>query len=81
MAQMHERRQEPVDEHQPVLRTRAHRPLPRPGRELGLVSLMPQRPYLSDEFSGYVSRQAGDPPIADDHCTRRVPHHTNVIDD
>jgi hypothetical protein len=81
MAQMHERGQEPVDEHQPVLRTRAHSPLPRPGRELGLVSLVPQRPYRSDDFSDHVSRQAGDPPIADDRCTRRIPHHTTMIDD
>ncbi|EDY44964.1 hypothetical protein SSBG_02978 [Streptomyces sp. SPB074] len=46
-----------------------------------MVSLVPQRTYLSHEFSDHVSRQAGDPPVADDRCTRRVPHHTTMIDD
>jgi hypothetical protein len=81
VSQMHERGREPVDEHQPVLRARAHRQPPRPGRELGLVPLMPQRSHLSYKFSDHIRRQARDPSIADDHCTRRVPHHTTMIDD
>lgn len=49
MAQMHERRQKSV-ERQSVLRTHAHHPLPWPGRELGLVSLVPQRTDLSGKL-------------------------------
>ncbi|MFJ3229341.1 hypothetical protein ACIPJS_39385 [Streptomyces sp. NPDC086783] len=78
---MHERGQEPVDEHQPMFRVGAHRPLPWSGRELGLVPLVPQRAYLGNEFSNHVSRQARDPPVADDRCTRRVPHHMTMIHD
>jgi hypothetical protein len=65
----------------PVFRTRAHSPLPRLGRELGLVPLAPQRPHLSNEFSNHAGRQAGDPPVADDRCTTHVTHHTTMIDD
>lgn len=57
VTEMHERGQEPVDEHQPMLRARAHRPLPWPGRELDLVPFMPQRPHLRDEFSDHLGRQ------------------------
>jgi hypothetical protein len=81
MPEVHERGQEPVDEHQPVLRTRAHSTLPRPGRKLGLMPFVPQRGYHSDEFSDHVGRQARDPPVSDDRCTRGVPHHTIMIDD
>ncbi len=41
VTEMDERGQEPVDEHQPVPRAGAHTPLPRPGRQLRLVTLMP----------------------------------------
>ncbi|WP_316744717.1 hypothetical protein [Streptomyces sp. MK7] len=51
---MHERGQEPVDEHQLLLRTRAHGPLPWRGRELGLVSYVPRRARLGDEFSDHL---------------------------
>lgn len=36
-----ERGQEPVEEHQPVLRAGSHTPLPRPEEQLCLVTLMP----------------------------------------
>jgi hypothetical protein len=78
---VHEGGQEPVDEHQPVLRAPAQRPLPRPGGKPGLVPFMPQRTKLSHEFSNHTGRQARDPPVADDRCTRRVPHHKTMIDD
>ncbi|MGV9248977.1 hypothetical protein [Streptomyces sp. NPDC003710] len=81
MAEVHERGQEPVDEDQPVLRTGAHGPLPWPGCEHGLVPFMPQRNYFGDWFSDHISRQARDPPVADDRCPRRVPHHETMIDD
>lgn len=77
---MHERGQEPVDEDQPVLRTCAHGPLPRPGRESGLKPLVPQQAYLGDEFSDHNGRQARDPPVADDRCRNLVPHHATMID-
>jgi hypothetical protein len=57
--EMHERGQETVDEHQLMLRAGAHRPLPWPGRELGLVPLVPQRAYLRNEFS----KTAADRPV------------------
>lgn len=81
VTEMYERGQETVDEHQLMLRAGAHRPLPWPGRELGLVPLVPQRAYLGNEFSNHNSRQARDPPVTDDRCTRRVPHHMTMIDD
>ncbi len=81
VSEMHEGDQKPVDEDQPVLRTRAHSTLPRPGRKLGLVPFVPQRAQLCDEFGDHVGQQARDPPVADDRCTRRVPHHTTMIDD
>jgi hypothetical protein len=81
VSEMHEGGQEPVDEDQPVLRAGAHGPFPRPGRKPGLVSFMPQRAQLINEFSDHLGRQARDPPVADDRCTTRVPHHTTVIDD
>ncbi|MFI8917392.1 hypothetical protein ACIGW4_38145, partial [Streptomyces sp. NPDC053513] len=79
MTEMDEGGQKPVDEHQPVLRTGAHGPLPRPGGKRGLVTLMPQRADLGDEFSNHLSCQARDPAIADDRCTSRVPHHSTMI--
>ena len=81
MPQVHEGGQEPVDEDQPVFRTRAHSALPRPGRKRGLVPFVPQRAELRHEFGDHVGRQARDPPVADDRCTRRVSHHTTMIDD
>jgi hypothetical protein len=81
VSEVHEGGQKPVDEDQPVLRTRAHSTLPRPGRKPGLVPLAPQRTKLCDEFSDHVGRQARDPPVADDRCTRRVPHHMTMIGD
>ncbi|MFG2162913.1 MULTISPECIES: transposase [Streptomyces] len=71
--------QEPVDEHQPALRAGTHGPLPLPGGKPGLVALMPQRPHVGHEFSNHISRQARDPPVADDQCTSRVPHHATMI--
>lgn len=79
VTEMHERGQETVDEHQLMLRAGAHCPLPWPGRELGLVPLVPQRTYLSNEFSNDSSREVRDPSVADDRCTRRIPHR--MIDD
>ncbi len=81
MPELHEGGQEPVDEHQPVLRHRAHSTLPRPGRNPGLVPFMPQRADLKPEFSDHVGQQARDPPVTDSRCTRRVPHHTTMIGD
>jgi hypothetical protein len=81
VAEVHEGGQEPVDEDQPVLRPRAYSPLPRPGGKPGLVPFMPQRAQLKREFSNCVGRQARDPPVPDDRCTRRAPHHTTMIDD
>ncbi|MEU7206772.1 hypothetical protein, partial [Streptomyces sp. NPDC045470] len=81
MTKMDERGQEPVDEHQPVFRAGTHGPFPRPGGEPGLVPFMPQRSKFSNEFSDRVGCQARDPPVADDRCTRRVPHHMTMIDD
>ncbi|WP_256337805.1 hypothetical protein, partial [Streptomyces fradiae] len=78
---MDESGQEPVDEDEPVLRAGAHGPLPRPGRKPGLVPFTPQRAQFGHEFSDHVSRQTRDPPVADDRCTRCVPHHTTMIDD
>ncbi|MET7906479.1 hypothetical protein ABZS86_35530 [Streptomyces sp. NPDC005355] len=59
----------------------AHGPLPRPRGKPGLMALVPQRADLGDEFSDHTGRQAGDPPVADDHCTSHIPHHTTVIND
>jgi hypothetical protein len=81
VSEVHEGAQEAVDEDQSVFRARAHDPLPWPGHKSGLVAFMPQRAQLSHEFSNHVCRQARDPPVADDCCTRRVPHHTTMIDD
>ncbi|MGW3381956.1 hypothetical protein ACWDCO_17425 [Streptomyces albogriseolus] len=78
---MHEGGQEPVDEDQPVLRAGTDRALPLPGHQLGLVPFMPQRAQLGHEFSDHIGRQARDPPVTDDRCTRHVPHHTTMIND
>ncbi|MDX3427306.1 hypothetical protein PV440_42585, partial [Streptomyces sp. ME02-6985-2c] len=79
MTKMDERGQEPVDEHQPVLRAGAHGPLPRSSGKFRLVTLLPQRTDLLDEFSNHSGSQARDPPITDDRRTRRVPHHPTMI--
>ncbi|WP_328688025.1 hypothetical protein OHA74_53605 [Streptomyces phaeochromogenes] len=81
MAEMHQGGQQPVDEHQLVLRAGTYGPLPLPGGEPGLMALMPQRADPSDEFSDHIGRQARDPTIADDHYTSCVPHHTTMIND
>ncbi|WP_260470748.1 hypothetical protein [Streptomyces sp. RP5T] len=81
MTEMDQGGQQPVDEHQLVLRTSTYGPLPLPGDEPGLLALVPQRANLSDEFSDHIGRQARDPPFADDHCTSRVPHHMTMIND
>ncbi|MFE3337861.1 hypothetical protein ACFXKE_40470, partial [Streptomyces sp. NPDC059202] len=44
------------------------------------MTLMPQRIHLGDELSNHLGRHARDPTVADDHCTRRVPHHPTMID-
>lgn len=79
VAEMDEGGQEPVDEHEPVLRTGAHSTLPRPRGQLGLVTLMPRRAQLGDEFSDHIGRQARNPAIAEDHCTSHGPHHPTMI--
>jgi hypothetical protein len=78
---MDKRGQQPVDEHQPVLRAGAQGPFPWPGREPGLVPFVPQRAYLKAQFSDPGGRQTSDSPVADDHCTRRVLHHPTMIND
>lgn len=70
VTKMDERGQQPIDKHQPVLCAGAHGPLPWPGGEPGLVTLLSQRAYLLDEFSNHSHSQARDPPITDDHRTR-----------
>jgi hypothetical protein len=50
VTEMDERGQEPVDEHQPVLRAGTHCPLPLARGKPGLVTLMPQRADFSHEF-------------------------------
>jgi hypothetical protein len=42
---------------------------------------MPRRTQLGYGFSNHLGRQARDPPVADDRCTRRVLHHTTMIND
>ncbi|UUN30919.1 hypothetical protein [Streptomyces sp. FIT100] len=64
-----------------TLCTGAHGPPPLPKGEPGLVVLVPQRAYLGDRFSDHIDHQARDPPVADDRCTSRVPHHTTMIND
>lgn len=81
VTEMHGRGQGTDDEHQLVLRVGAHRPPTWPGRGLGLVPSVPRQAYLSDEFSDHSSRQARDPPVPDDRCTRHVPHDITMIDD
>lgn len=81
VAKGHQRGRKPVDGDHAVLRTSAHRTLPRPGRKPGLMPLMPQRPHLSHEFSDHNGRKARDPPFADDRCGRHVPHHAAMIAD
>lgn len=81
VTEMDEGGQEPVDEHQPVLCASTHGPPSLPGGKPGLVALMPQPAYFGDEFSDHIGRQARDPPVADDHCTSRVLHHTPMIND
>ncbi|MFK4123215.1 hypothetical protein [Streptomyces longwoodensis] len=70
MTKMDECGQQSVDKHQPVLCAGAHGPLARPGGEPRLVTLLPQRADLLDEFSNHSHSQTRDPPIADDHRTR-----------
>lgn len=62
VTKMNEGGQEAVDEHQAVFRTATHGPLPWSGSKPGLVTLMPQRAYLSAKFSNHSGRQARDPP-------------------
>jgi hypothetical protein len=50
VAEVDEGGQQSVGEHQSVLRTSAHGPLPWPGRKPRLMPFMPQRAYLRDEF-------------------------------
>lgn len=76
---MDERGQEPVEEDQPVLHAGAHGPLPHASGKPRLVTLLRQRADLIDEFSNHSGSQTRDPPIVDDHHTRRVPHHLTMI--
>lgn len=79
MAKVHEGGQEPVDEDRAELRTGTHRALPQPGRTPGPAPAMPQRSNRDNEFSDHSDRQAGDSPVADDRCARRVPHRVAMI--
>lgn len=72
-------RQQSVDEHQLVLRAGAHSRFPRPGGKPALVTLMPQRTDLDNEIGDHSYCQARDPPVADDRCTSRIPHHPPMI--
>ncbi|CAL9324334.1 hypothetical protein SUDANB66_06533 (plasmid) [Streptomyces sp. SudanB66_2053] len=38
-------------------------------------------PSTAHEFSEHFGRQVRDPPVTDDLCTRRILHHTTMIDD
>ncbi|MFE0824009.1 hypothetical protein [Streptomyces sp. NPDC058847] len=67
---MDERVQQPVDEHQPVLGTGTHCPLPQSGGKPRLVTLLSRRACLLNEFSHQSHSQTHDPPITDDHRTR-----------
>ncbi|MCX4614359.1 hypothetical protein OHB25_11555 [Streptomyces mirabilis] len=81
MAEMHKRCEQPVDEHQLVLRASAHGSLALPGGKPGLVPFTPQRAYFRYEFGDHPGRQTCDPSVADDRCTSRVSHHTPMIND
>ncbi|MFE0811566.1 hypothetical protein ACFW4M_31925 [Streptomyces sp. NPDC058794] len=70
MPEMDERVQQPVDEHQPVLGTGTHCPLPQSGGKPRLVTLLSRRACLLNEFSHQSHSQTHDPPITDDHRTR-----------
>ncbi|MEU6987275.1 hypothetical protein ABZ946_28205 [Streptomyces sp. NPDC046324] len=61
MTKMDERGQEPVDEHQPVLRASANGPLPHASGKPGLVTLLPQRADFLNEFSHRCRSQTRDP--------------------
>ncbi|GGY19063.1 hypothetical protein GCM10010358_82530 [Streptomyces minutiscleroticus] len=74
MAQAHQSGQQAVDEDEPVPRPRSHSPLPRPSREPSLMLLVPQRPYLSDEFSDHHGREPRDPLLRHDQLTRPSTH-------
>ncbi len=81
VAKVDERGQEPVDKDQPVHCPGANGPFPWPGLQSHLVPFMPQQTDLHAEFGYHLARQTCDPPIADDRCTRPLPHHTNMIRD
>lgn len=73
VAEVDEGSQEPVDEHEQVLRTGAHRALPRQGGKPGLMTLVSQRTYPGNEFSDPVGRHSRDPAVADDRCASHGP--------
>ncbi|MFI0013662.1 MULTISPECIES: hypothetical protein [Streptomyces griseus group] len=81
MAEMDEGGQEPVDEREPVHRTGAHSTLSRPRSQLGLVTFVPQRTQIGDEFNDYIGRKPCDPTVVDDHCTSHVPQHSTITND
>lgn len=60
VTKMDERGQEAVDEHEPVLRSCAHSPLPRSSGKPRLVTLLPQRADPLDEFGNHSGSQDGD---------------------
>jgi len=75
VAQTHQRGQQPIEDDEVVLRPGSYRPLPWPSGKPSLMQLVPQRPYLSDEFSDHRRRQPGDPVLRHDQLTRPSPHH------
>lgn len=75
MTQIHQGRQQAVDDDELVLRPGSYSPPPRPGREPSLMLLMPQRPHLGDEFRDHIRRQPSDPVLRHDQLTRPSPHH------
>ncbi|MFC9605330.1 hypothetical protein ACFTTN_17915 [Streptomyces niveus] len=58
MTEMDGSGQQPPARDQPVLRAGVHGPLPLPVDKSGLVTLMPQRADVGNEFSDHIGRKA-----------------------
>ncbi|MFI9723915.1 hypothetical protein ACIHFE_30400 [Streptomyces sp. NPDC052396] len=76
MPELHEGGQQPVDEDQLVPGPGPDSPLPVPGGKPGLVTLMPQRADLGNEFGDHRRRRPRDPLVPDNRSPD--PHHAGA---
>jgi hypothetical protein len=79
VAQLHQRGQQPVEEHQAVPGTGSDRPPPRPIGQPRILARLPTRSQLGDQLGQHLSRQPGHSAIGDSGGTGKSARHITTL--